>query len=473
MIPKLVHRIWFGKKPIPENYEAWWQAWQRQWPDHEFVTWTDADIPRLPRVEKQIRNGRNFAEKSDIARYEILRQFGGIYLDCDLMPLHELDIQATGADLVRNPSIYEELTNIYGEALNVWGCGNEFFAAVPGHPALEAAVAEIEQLDLDPDAEVVDTVMVTGPIMWARVVHGQGLELPHKVISPYSYEEPFSVMYERDLSSAHAVHVWGNSWLPPDFQQQKLDSMWQYGDLRAIEAVLPKTAIGQAEYDRDIQHLIALRNARHNIAEMVIHSSNINELLLTPLNPLLFQPFKVFQFLGDSRQPFGGPFAVLQLGAEHLAMARALRPILVNFEPKTRLVTHDEAAAEHLGSRYGRNQQLSVEAGPFVLPEGAEELEALVLSTPQDNPRLFDQLLAEGRQPRLMIISHDGFSPEAYDELYGRVPAYRVFQFDGYCCAYRKDWFLSYCSYLFIDYGIPTIFAGLAGAVFAQKRPKA
>lgn len=472
MIPRLVHRVWLGDKPIPDNYEAWWQAWQRQWPDHEFFTWTDADIPRLPRVEKQIRAGRSYAEKSDIARYEILRQFGGIYLDCDLMPLHELDIQATGADLVRNPSIFENLATIDGKPLDVWGCGNEFFAAVPGHPALEAAVAEIEQLDLDPDAEVVDTVMVTGPIMWARVVQGQGLELAPKAISPYSYEEPFSVMFERDLNPALAIHVWGNSWLPHDFQTQKLESMRQYGDLRAIEAVLPKTAISQAEYDRHIQHLTALRNARHSIAEMVIHSPRINEHLLAPVNPLLFQPFKFFQFLGDNRQPYADPFGILQLGAEHPVMARALRPILVHFDPKTRLVVQEEETASHLRAGYGRNQQLAVEAGAFDLPAG-EELETLILSTPQDNPRLLDQLLAEGRQPKLMIISEDGFSREAYDELYGRIPAYRVFQFDGYCCAYRKDWFLSYCSYLFIDYGIPSIFAGLAGTVFAQERPKA
>ena len=213
-IPKIVHRVWFGQNPIPAKYEAWWQAWQRQWPDHEFVTWTNSDIPKLPLVADKIAQGRNFAEKSDIARYEIIRQFGGVYLDCDIMPLYPLDIAGLGADLIRNPIELKDYEDQDGVLCHGIGCGNEFFAASPRHPALEQAVALLRETDFPQNPESIDTVKKTGPFFWGKVVQGQGYELPENAISPYFYEEPFSVLYERDISHAYGVHVWGNSWIP-------------------------------------------------------------------------------------------------------------------------------------------------------------------------------------------------------------------------------------------------------------------
>ena len=57
------HRVWFGAKPIPDAYEAYWQAWQRQFPDHRFVTWRDADIDRLPRVRDRLRTLTSMAAR--------------------------------------------------------------------------------------------------------------------------------------------------------------------------------------------------------------------------------------------------------------------------------------------------------------------------------------------------------------------------------------------------------------------------
>ena len=72
------HRIWFGDKPIPPAYEDYWRAWQRQYPGHEFVTWRDADIDRLPRMRDRIRQLRVPSMRADLGSFEILHAHGGV-----------------------------------------------------------------------------------------------------------------------------------------------------------------------------------------------------------------------------------------------------------------------------------------------------------------------------------------------------------------------------------------------------------
>ena len=100
MIPKLIHRIWFGQNPIAPAYENYWLAWQRQHPDYTFKTWRDSDIDKSFRTQRKIAEAEGMARKADIARYEILHKHGGIYLDCDVMPYDYLDWQKLKSDLV-------------------------------------------------------------------------------------------------------------------------------------------------------------------------------------------------------------------------------------------------------------------------------------------------------------------------------------------------------------------------------------
>ncbi|HVI49966.1 MAG TPA: glycosyltransferase [Candidatus Sulfotelmatobacter sp.] len=473
-IPKIVHRVWFGTNPIPETYETWWQAWQRQWPDHAFVTWTDADIPKLPLVADQIALARNFAEKSDIARYEIVRQFGGIYLDCDIMPLYPVDFTALGADLVRNPCRLESFNDLDGNEHHAMGCGNEFFAACPNHPVLEEAIARIRRIELPQNSDLIDTVQKTGPFFWGEVVEGQGLELPAGAISPYFYEEPFSVLYERNLDHVYGIHVWGNSWIPPTYQRYKLDKLLWYGDIRAIEALLPKTDISQDEYDRRMLKITAIRDARYHITQSVMHLS-LGHAVLQPVNRELYHPFKFFLYLATEQRKYGDSVGrVWHIGAAHPQVARELRPVLVNFDPEALLIDEVPETFARLQASYAGNINARFLLGRIsdaASLAGSELPEVLAFSTSRQNLELLDGILASDSKPRLIILSADGSSPEDWDTLYARMPTYRVIQFDGFACAYRKDWFFYYSAYLFTDHGIPGIFAGQVETIFSTARP--
>lgn len=89
------HRIWFGDKKIPHAYEAFWQAWQRQHPSCEFITWTDKDLEKLTISHEKLKSFSSPVSRADLARYEILYQHGGIYIDCDMMPYNHMDLMWT------------------------------------------------------------------------------------------------------------------------------------------------------------------------------------------------------------------------------------------------------------------------------------------------------------------------------------------------------------------------------------------
>lgn len=129
MIPRVLHRIWLGDRPMPERFESFWQSWQALNPGWEFVTWTEP--PRL-RNRAWYQVSRTLAGKADIARYEIVLNEGGVYVDCDEEPLRPLD------ELVVDHDAFACKENDDPPWI-----ANAVIGATPGHPAVAAVVAAL------------------------------------------------------------------------------------------------------------------------------------------------------------------------------------------------------------------------------------------------------------------------------------------------------------------------------------------
>ncbi|MEJ5189648.1 glycosyltransferase [Treponema sp. J25] len=82
-IPRIIHQIWLGS-PVPEAYKTFMQSWKLYHPDWEYILWDEEKIKKLGLKNKIAYNlSPSYGIKSDIARYEILYRFGGIYVDTD------------------------------------------------------------------------------------------------------------------------------------------------------------------------------------------------------------------------------------------------------------------------------------------------------------------------------------------------------------------------------------------------------
>ena len=99
MIPKVIHYCWFGGNPLPDSAQKCIESWKKYCPDYEIRQWDENnfDIAACDYC-REAYEAKKWAFVSDYARFRILQQHGGIYLDTDVELLKNLDdVIAEGA----------------------------------------------------------------------------------------------------------------------------------------------------------------------------------------------------------------------------------------------------------------------------------------------------------------------------------------------------------------------------------------
>lgn len=153
-IPKILHQIWLGPKPRPQQ---WLDTWKTPHPDWQYNLWCESNIPPLHN-QKQFDTIQSYAGKADILRAEILFHHGGIYLDADSECLKPLD-----AALLR----YHFFASYENEKLRPGLIGNSAFGCEPNHPILGMWIDAIHRLDLIGTEQPWITV---GPVLFTKVI---------------------------------------------------------------------------------------------------------------------------------------------------------------------------------------------------------------------------------------------------------------------------------------------------------------
>lgn len=91
MIPRTFYRIWVGE-PVPERYETFWAKFQELHPGWEFITLASPNLMWMRKHVKAVYDQcTTHAGRSDVLRYEVVYQFGGVYVDCDVEPLKSFE----------------------------------------------------------------------------------------------------------------------------------------------------------------------------------------------------------------------------------------------------------------------------------------------------------------------------------------------------------------------------------------------
>jgi mannosyltransferase OCH1-like enzyme len=82
-IPKIVHQIWIGPKKRPDIWMDTVKSFCET-QGFEYVLWDDKMVGELKMVNQSFYDKEStYNGKSDILRYEILYQYGGVYIDAD------------------------------------------------------------------------------------------------------------------------------------------------------------------------------------------------------------------------------------------------------------------------------------------------------------------------------------------------------------------------------------------------------
>lgn len=354
IIPTQVNRIWLGGAPIPERYERYWRAWQRQLPNAQFRTWRDADVAQLPVAGPLLSKASMPVQRADIARYDIILQHGGVYLDCDIMPLAYPEFFAGDELITCNENDGDEIRSI------------GFFAAPPGHPTLRRALELIGQADLGRAAPNFET----GPHLFRRAVVTER-RLPSATFYPYGDSEPFSRIFDRDLLHTWGIHVWGRTWLPDKALVTYASRCLASGDVREAEELLDQCASqeGSERASALRQMCLEVRGLRRALLDG-LRSGPMRELMAR--SPLIGLPGRVSTKPHSIKAVAGVPrffeaawhlltrhpdTVVWQVGACDGILADGLRPLLVNFDPVALLVEPHPQMHARLADNYRRNER--------------------------------------------------------------------------------------------------------------------
>ena len=208
IVPKRIHQIWLGS-PLPKKYRSYQKSWQEHNPDFEYKLWSEEDILALDLFNKnQFVASKNFGVKSDIARYEILYRFGGIYADTDFECLKSFDEKFLSRSFLAG--------QVFSYSPQM---ANGLIAAAPKDNFLKLI---IENLPKYPgEMKPMDVLQYCGPIFISDLAWKHCESLTDFLVLPSQYFYPWpnykrnqtADRYSWSTEDTTAIHHWETSWV--------------------------------------------------------------------------------------------------------------------------------------------------------------------------------------------------------------------------------------------------------------------
>jgi len=210
MIPKIIHQIRMGNTVLSEKELYWQKTWKDKNPDWSYVLWDDKKIESDLTIShpKVFENCKSFSEKSDVLRFEILYQFGGLYVDTDFECLKNINQLFRDNDFRKIVVFLQQPKKICGA----------FFAAQKHNTQVKNLIDGLPSREKSHGDRIADCkygpVYITEKLGW-EIGIPDGIGCHKKTVYPYSWFE--KGRQKEDFSKTHpeayAVHHWSGSWI--------------------------------------------------------------------------------------------------------------------------------------------------------------------------------------------------------------------------------------------------------------------
>lgn len=228
LIPKVIHYMWLGGKPMPDKLKYCVESWHKFCPDYTIKRWDESnyDIGRHPYMKQAYEAGM-YGFVPDYARVDILYRFGGIYMDTDVEVKKNLD-----ALLYQQAFCGVEKWQI----INLGGCSG----AVKNHPAMRELLRERETIEFrNADGSL---NMNTCGYYDTRTMMRNGYRINGKIqtimemnIYTYDYFHPYDYMSGcvEMTSDTFAVHHFNGGWLDENMRAENEKATKEFEELYA------------------------------------------------------------------------------------------------------------------------------------------------------------------------------------------------------------------------------------------------
>ncbi len=214
MIPKIIHQIWIGKKPITEELQNFSRMWKDMYSDFSYCFWTDKNVDECELFDERrldlYKNPSHWmALKTDLLRYALLERYGGIYIDMDCEPLRRFDDSLFEYDFFSGKQLENSI------AIGLMGCckDNLLFKKLNGN--IVKNVNDMLKIGYGKD----EVQRLTGPDFFTSICEEFFENPKYKFFEPkYLYPYTWNEMERRNEDfrktspESYSVHHWCKNW---------------------------------------------------------------------------------------------------------------------------------------------------------------------------------------------------------------------------------------------------------------------
>ena len=213
LIPKIIHRIWLGDKPMPDSHIRFGKTWEKNHPGWIVKLWRDPDeLPFKMRLHSLYKNATprssgKSTRQANFMIHEIIYNLGGIYIDTDFECVKSLE------PLLSDVEAFVGATYRYRAAAQ-WS----IFGARPKHPWLDAMIESIrnDSYYSSPNAVPSFTETQLAVKRNSKLIKKYKVKIfSGKIFFPFLRHEKEE--YQRDPgyfinSDTYAIHHWRGGW---------------------------------------------------------------------------------------------------------------------------------------------------------------------------------------------------------------------------------------------------------------------
>ncbi|HEY1193477.1 glycosyltransferase [Flavobacterium sp.] len=213
VIPKIIHYCWFGKKRKPKLVRDCIKSWKKYLPDYEIIQWNEKNSDLSHPFVKEAYRLEKWAFVSDYIRLKVLYEYGGIYLDTDMMLLKSLN------DFLDNECFFGAEQN------DIVSCG--IIGSIKYNGFIEKCLISYNRVNFNNEIvwnDFIITLKITNILRNEFNFYkdfDQFIQLKNISIYPVNVFYPFPFKYKKDIlnykeyiqKESYAVHLWVGSWI--------------------------------------------------------------------------------------------------------------------------------------------------------------------------------------------------------------------------------------------------------------------
>ncbi len=239
-IPKIIHYCWLSDAPWGKLQEQCFASWQKYFPDYTFRLWdANSEVVRVPFVKKMMKH-KKWAFASDYIRLYALYNYGGIYLDLDVMVLKSFDALLNNSCFVGREDETTLACHAIGTEKNnafIYACLSYYntskklkFSPPPTIPRVVTKIAkryglkaQDKEIEMLHDGIIVYPSVYFSPLHYTKRLEKDGI----KYIQPESY----------------CIHFWQHnwSWLNSKSKFEKIKNLpWLFMNFKDWKFILKK-----------------------------------------------------------------------------------------------------------------------------------------------------------------------------------------------------------------------------------------